>query len=74
MPNQRAKNKSLLGAFVDVEVKNQVLRLAKSSGKSVSQLLIESLQEYMLKRAEPKRHVNASAESETEPNEEIWRL
>jgi hypothetical protein len=74
MPNQRAKNKTLLGAFVDVEMKKQALRLAKASGISLSQLLIEALQEYVLKHGEPTGHLNSATGSDLEPNDEIWRL
>jgi hypothetical protein len=69
MPNQRAKNKVLLGAFVDVQVKNQVLHLARTSDKSISQILIEALQEYVVNH-----QTRFMTEVDAEPTEEIWRL
>jgi hypothetical protein len=32
MPNQRSKNKSHLGGFVDKELHNEIIRLAKKEG------------------------------------------
>lgn len=47
VPNQRAKNKSLVGAFVDVQIKNRVLQLARSRSTTTSEIVCEALRCYL---------------------------
>jgi hypothetical protein len=47
MPNQRSKNKVLLGAFVDRELKNALLDIAQARGLTASAALIAAIHQYV---------------------------
>ena len=84
MPNQRAKNKVLIGAFVDAKLKTRVARLAEHKGLSISDVLGEALKLYLgqetrtaVSNAAPNPTnptVNSTKESEPEGKDEVWLL
>jgi hypothetical protein len=47
MPNQRSKNKVLLGAFVDRELKAALLAIAQARGLTASAAIIAAIHEYV---------------------------
>jgi hypothetical protein len=53
MPNQRAKNKSLIGAFVDSQLKLAVTKFARQKGITTSDVLNDALKQY-LERSDPR--------------------
>jgi hypothetical protein len=83
MPNQRAKNKALIGAFVDAQLKARVTHLAHSTNTTASDIVGKALQHYLDTQA---RQVPATAVDDrqtpvkaTDPRpeenvEEIWLL
>jgi hypothetical protein len=86
MPNQRAKNKVLVGAFVDAQLKSSVVRLAQRKGITTSDVVSEALRLYLenrdhdsgpVKPAAPMKIAEPSsppkgAEAHNEP--EVWML
>lgn len=48
MPNQRAKNKVLLGAFVDRNLKLQFVEYARTQELTASDALIAAIHQYMM--------------------------
>jgi hypothetical protein len=64
MPNQRAKNKVLLGAFVDCNLKSSFLEIARSQGVTASDALIAAIHDYISRST----HVSAAIESASEPS------
>jgi predicted transcriptional regulator len=83
MPNQRAKNKSMLGAFVDTQLKNRILRLARSRNTTASTIVCEALRHYLDLQEGSRVAANLAAEKEGQASppsdlhnstEEIWLL
>jgi hypothetical protein len=77
MPNQRAKNKALVGAFVDIRIKNRILQLAQSRNNTVSEIIGEALQQYLIRQGMPyaqPKHDGQNSMGQAEEDEELWRL
>ncbi len=86
VPNQRAKNKTLVGAFVDVQIKNRILKLARSRNTTASTIVCEALLRYLDSQRtseEPKNQTSLKEgqareqrpeEDRQEPVEEVWLL
>jgi hypothetical protein len=84
MPNQRAKNKVLIGAFVDAQLKTRVVRLAEQKGITTSDILGEALRHYLDDEsraavASPAANpttptVTSAKEPEPEGKDEVWLL
>jgi hypothetical protein len=53
MPNQRAKNKALIGAFVDAQLKLAVAKFARQKGITSSDVLSEALKQYLERNENP---------------------
>jgi hypothetical protein len=47
MPNQRSKNKVLLGAFVDRELKSALLAVAQARGLTATAALVTAIHNYV---------------------------
>jgi hypothetical protein len=84
MPNQRAKNKVLIGAFVDAQLKTRVVRLAEHKGITTSDILGEALKQYLDQESRPGVSNPAAnpttptttpkKEPESENKDEVWLL
>jgi hypothetical protein len=85
MPNQRAKNKVLVGAFVDAQLKSRVVRFAQRKGITTSDIVSEALRRYLENRDRDSGPVKLAAPMEIAkpalPNEdessngpEVWML
>ncbi len=84
MPNQRAKNKVLIGAFVDAQLKTRVVRLAEHKGITTSDILGEALRLYLDREtraglSSPAANPTTPAatptkEPESEGKDEVWLL
>ena len=67
MPNQRAKNKSLIGAFVDTQLKLAVTRFARQKGSTTSDVLTDALKQYLERNDQRSLDNPASATAPVEP-------
>lgn len=84
MPNQRAKNKVLIGAFVDAQLKTRIARLAELKGITVSDILADALRLYLDRDTRalvstPTSPTTAPSaiptkEPEPESKDEVWLL
>lgn len=45
MPNKRCENKRMLGAWIDEDLKKELSDIAKSEGKSMSEVVAEILEQ-----------------------------
>jgi hypothetical protein len=78
MPNQRSKNKSLIGAFVDTQLKARVVQFARSRNITASDVVGEALRAYLdgsgirchAGQPEPK----PTQDPQSSDTEEIWLL
>jgi hypothetical protein len=84
MPNQRAKNKVLVGAFVDAQLKTRVVRLAQHKGITASDILGEALRLYLDRESHTLLSIPAvnpatppmadTNQPEPDGKEEVWLL
>lgn len=45
MPNKRAENKRIVSTYVDADIKAELQRLAKSEGKTLTDIVTELIKE-----------------------------
>lgn len=50
MPQQRSKDKALVGGFIHKDLKNQLKRIARAEGKTMTELAIELFEDGVAKR------------------------
>jgi len=84
MPNQRARNKTLVGAFVDTQLKARVIQLAHSRNTTVSHIVGDALRVYLDGQASQRNAAQSeivadpkgapSQDPQFDNTEEIWLL
>jgi hypothetical protein len=89
MPNQRAKNKVLIGAFIDRDLKRSVMEQASRQGLTTTEVMIRAIHEYVKRHhndkmaVSPEREVNSGQEANaggpaqagsSSISDEVWLL